>query len=137
MTCPCADWCPANWSDGVEPCICAPHDRNPGPCLCPPVKKPVPDKSDAGRLLAYQAEHRRLLALVTGLTEQEIVDVGDVPPYPHARNDCDGCRERDADMTGRYPELQGRDLRWCQQCAGPALAGLVLSGYDVTLRGAS
>lgn len=54
-------------------------------------------------------------------------------PYPHERNDCDGCRERDADMTARYPELQGRDLRWCERCAGPALSVLVHFGYVVTV----
>lgn len=54
-------------------------------------------------------------------------------PYPHARNDCDGCRERDAEMRAHYEGLQGRDLRWCQRCAGSAMEGLVLMGLTVTV----
>lgn len=54
-------------------------------------------------------------------------------PYPHERNDCDGCRERDADMVATYPGLAGRPLRWCQRCAGPVLAQLV-ADVVVTVR---
>lgn len=56
-------------------------------------------------------------------------------PYPHERNDCAGCRERDADMAATYPGLVGGPLRWCQRCAGPALAQLV-HHYDITVRSA-
>lgn len=56
-------------------------------------------------------------------------------PYPHARHDCDGCRERDAAMTATYPGLVSRPLRWCTQCAGMALGMLVVDGTVVTVRG--
>lgn len=52
-------------------------------------------------------------------------------PYPHSRNDCDGRRERDADMVASYPGIV-RPVRWCQRCAGAALAGLV-HDYEVTV----
>lgn len=60
-------------------------------------------------------------------------------PYPHERNDCDGCRERDADMRATYTDrrgnggLQGRALLWCNACAGPALAQIVMSGNIATV----
>lgn len=54
-------------------------------------------------------------------------------PYPHTYNDCDGCRERDADVWATYPSLQSRPLRWCQDCAGGTAAALVGYGYTLTL----
>lgn len=54
-------------------------------------------------------------------------------PYPHSRNDCDCCREFDADMAARYDGLAGRDLRWCQRCAGQMLTQLVLTGLTVSV----
>lgn len=58
-----------------------------------------------------------------------------VLPYPHAHHDCDGCRERDAAMTATYPGLVSRPPRWCTQCAGTALAMIVVDGRTVTVRG--
>ena len=43
-------------------------------------------------------------------------------PYPHARNDCQMCRERDADfeVTVDDPVLKRRrPSLLCQQCLGP------------------
>lgn len=57
-------------------------------------------------------------------------------PYPHARNDCDGCRERDAAMTATYPGMLGGPARWCTRCAGTALGILVSQGRTVTVRDA-
>lgn len=52
-----------------------------------------------------------------------------VLPYPHARNDCTGCRERDADV-----ELLDQDTRprWaphelCHRCLGQLVASLALT----------
>jgi hypothetical protein len=42
-------------------------------------------------------------------------------PYPHARNDCGICRERDADfeVTVDDPVTGSRPSLLCQQCLGP------------------
>jgi hypothetical protein len=42
-------------------------------------------------------------------------------PYPHARNDCQVCRERDADfkVTVDDPVTGNRPSLLCQQCLGP------------------
>jgi hypothetical protein len=42
-------------------------------------------------------------------------------PYPHARNDCQVCRERDADfeVTIDDPVVGQRTSLLCQQCLGP------------------
>jgi hypothetical protein len=42
-------------------------------------------------------------------------------PYPHARNDCGICRERDADfkVTVDDPVVGARSSLLCQQCLGP------------------
>jgi hypothetical protein len=42
-------------------------------------------------------------------------------PYPHARNDCQVCRERDADfeVTVDDPVVGPRLSLLCQQCLGP------------------
>ncbi len=42
-------------------------------------------------------------------------------PYPHARNDCQVCRERDADfeVTVDDPVVRSRMSLLCQQCLGP------------------
>ena len=42
-------------------------------------------------------------------------------PYPHARNDCGTCRERDADfeVTIADPVAGDRMSLLCQQCLGP------------------
>jgi hypothetical protein len=42
-------------------------------------------------------------------------------PYPHARNDCRMCRERDADfeVTIDDPVLKPRTSLLCQHCLGP------------------
>jgi hypothetical protein len=55
-------------------------------------------------------------------------------PYPHARHDCDGCRERDAAMVATYPGQLGGPARWCTRCAGMALGILVSQGRTVTVR---
>jgi hypothetical protein len=54
--------------------------------------------------------------------------------YPHRRNDCDCCREFDADMAVDYDQLGGGHLRWCHRCAGQLLAQLVLTGHTVIVR---
>ncbi|MCO6011550.1 hypothetical protein NE236_42025 [Actinoallomurus purpureus] len=44
-----------------------------------------------------------------------------VLPYPHARNDCGFCRERDADveLTGEHAAPAGKPpRRFCQRCLG-------------------
>jgi hypothetical protein len=61
---------------------------------------------------------------------------GGVLPYPHARNDCGMCRERDADV--QVLSIGGEDctpigkrpLLLCQGCLGPhvALRVIHLSG---------
>jgi hypothetical protein len=42
-------------------------------------------------------------------------------PYPHARNDCGTCRERDADfeVTVADPVVGERMSLLCQRCLGP------------------
>uniref|UniRef100_UPI003F497037 hypothetical protein n=1 Tax=Actinokineospora sp. CA-119265 TaxID=3239890 RepID=UPI003F497037 len=53
-------------------------------------------------------------------------------PYPHARDDCDSCAARDADMTlHRGPGGPGQRL--CQHCVGAVLAHLALLGHTVTV----
>jgi hypothetical protein len=55
--------------------------------------------------------------------------------YPHTRNDCDSCRAFDADMAVHYDQTgHGRDVRWCQRCAGSLLARLALTGHTATVR---
>lgn len=55
-------------------------------------------------------------------------------PYPHSRDDCDSCRSFDADMRATYPELgPGKDVLWCQRCAGQILTKLVQDGISVTV----
>jgi hypothetical protein len=59
--------------------------------------------------------------------------------YPHQRNDCDVCREFDADMVASavYPpgqmEMSSRPQRLCSRCAGAVLAMQVLYGGRVTV----
>lgn len=65
-----------------------------------------------------------------------------VLPYPHVRNDCAGCRERDADVEllddAGEPRRPRHEL--CQGCLGKVVATLAVmdSGPDrdrpVTLR---
>jgi hypothetical protein len=55
-------------------------------------------------------------------------------PYPHARHDCHGCRERDAAMAATWPGQLGGPARWCTRCAGTALGMLVIYGNVVTVR---
>jgi hypothetical protein len=46
-------------------------------------------------------------------------------PYPHARNDCTGCRERDADIQllgAEYEHPGKRPVLLCQGCLGAHLA---------------
>jgi len=46
-------------------------------------------------------------------------------PYPHARNDCGGCRERDADvqLLGEEYEHPGKQpVLLCQACLGAHVA---------------
>ena len=46
-------------------------------------------------------------------------------PYPHARNDCGACRERDADvqvLDERYDEPDERPVLLCQGCLGRYMA---------------
>jgi hypothetical protein len=50
-------------------------------------------------------------------------------PYPHARNDCGACRERDADvhvLGGEYNEAGKRPLLLCQGCLGRHIALLAI-----------
>jgi len=54
-------------------------------------------------------------------------------PYPHSRDDCDGCGEFDADMAAHYDGLTGHDPRWCHRCAGQLLTRLVLTGQTVSI----
>lgn len=55
-------------------------------------------------------------------------------PYPHERNDCDYCQERDADLVVTYPDQLGRPARWCATHARLPLALMVRQGYIVTVR---
>ncbi len=55
-------------------------------------------------------------------------------PYPHRRNDCDICREYDADLTVTHPGLCNRPLLRCRRCAGPLLAEFLRNGYEITIR---
>ena len=46
-------------------------------------------------------------------------------PYPHQRNDCEMCRERDADvhvLGEAYNRPGKRPLLLCQHCLGPHMA---------------
>lgn len=53
-------------------------------------------------------------------------------PYPHSRNDCDACRERDAD--GELRENPTRPSRLCRTCIGNHIAwSLVAHGEPVTI----
>ena len=43
-------------------------------------------------------------------------------PYPHTRNDCEICRERDADfhvLGEAFGKPGNRPLLLCQRCLGP------------------
>jgi hypothetical protein len=60
-------------------------------------------------------------------------------PYPHARNDCGMCRERDADFHVLGEECNRPDTGWmlllCQQCFGRWLVTpvyLLAEGKPVT-----
>lgn len=49
--------------------------------------------------------------------------------YPHERDNCDSCRSYDADMVVDVLDHDGgpgQRSRWCDRCAGPLLAKLVL-----------
>ena len=60
-------------------------------------------------------------------------------PYPHARNDCEMCRERDADfhVLGEEHNRPGkRPLLLCQRCFGRWLVTpvyLLAEGRPVTI----
>jgi hypothetical protein len=57
-----------------------------------------------------------------------------VLPYPHSRNDCHGCRERDADGEMRDGNPPGRPARLCRICIGNHIAwALVGIGEPVTV----
>ena len=50
-------------------------------------------------------------------------------PYPHARNDCGACRERDADVQvlGEGHDQPGRrPLPLCQSCLGAHIAVMAI-----------
>ncbi|BAL87179.1 hypothetical protein AMIS_19590 [Actinoplanes missouriensis 431] len=47
--------------------------------------------------------------------------------YPHSRNDCDACRERDAD--GELRDNPARASRLCRTCIGNHIAWALVS-YD-------
>lgn len=48
-------------------------------------------------------------------------------PYPHRRNDCGMCRERDADVQVIAPaDLADPPRLFCQRCLGRFLAMVVL-----------
>lgn len=52
-------------------------------------------------------------------------------PYPHERNDCVACRERDADVElaeDPEPPVHVRPTLLCQRCLGKVLALRVLHG---------
>lgn len=52
-------------------------------------------------------------------------------PYPHTRNDCVACRERDADfyLLGVEHNPPGkREARYCRACIGETLVVLALHG---------
>jgi hypothetical protein len=58
-------------------------------------------------------------------------------PYPHTRNDCGMCRERDADVElieEPAPPAHFRPTLLCQDCLGKVLAMRVVlnSGDDFT-----
>ncbi|HLT59778.1 MAG TPA: hypothetical protein VK020_01220, partial [Microlunatus sp.] len=56
-------------------------------------------------------------------------------PYPHRRNDCERCRERDADMIIRRPRSGRRGrIRCCRDCAGEVLAELIGRGLTTAAR---
>lgn len=51
--------------------------------------------------------------------------------YPHSRDDCESCSAYDADLTADVLDDEGEVVqrsRWCERCAGPLLARLVLQG---------
>ena len=51
--------------------------------------------------------------------------------YPHMRNDCEACRERDADfhLAGAEHNPPGkRPARYCRACIGEKLVALALYG---------
>ena len=50
-------------------------------------------------------------------------------PYPHARNDCGACRERDADVQvlgGEHDQPGKRPLLLCQGCLGAHIAVMAI-----------
>lgn len=56
-----------------------------------------------------------------------------VLPYPHGRNDCDLCREKDADFeivedALNPPNVNGRTpRRFCQDCIGRWMATMAMT----------
>ena len=51
--------------------------------------------------------------------------------YPHSLDDCESCSAYDADLTADVLDDDGEIVqrsRWCERCAGPLLARLVLTG---------
>jgi hypothetical protein len=61
-------------------------------------------------------------------------------PYPHERNDCVACRERDADVElveDPKPPAHVRPTLLCQRCLGKILALRVLHGAGRDLSAAS
>jgi hypothetical protein len=54
-------------------------------------------------------------------------------PYPHARNDCEICRERDADfhiLGEQFNKPGKRPLLLCQSCLGPWAVTQVYLGSE-------
>lgn len=56
--------------------------------------------------------------------------------YPHLLDDCDSCRAFDADLTIDVLDTDGvrvQRSRWCEHCAGPLMAKLVLQSYTLAV----
>ncbi|MGW6445163.1 hypothetical protein [Lentzea sp. NPDC055074] len=56
--------------------------------------------------------------------------------FPHDRDDCDSCRSFDAGMAVDVLDDHGglgQRSRWCERCAGPLLARLVLQGHTAVV----
>lgn len=68
------------------------------------------------RVSAY-APTARPLGVPVGFAQGVRCDL----PYPHQRNDCQSCRERDADLELLDDRL-GPPGQLCQQCLGPYIA---------------
>jgi hypothetical protein len=59
--------------------------------------------------------------------------VSDHLPYPHERNDCEMCRERDADfhvLGDEYNQPGKRPLLLCQHCLGRWAVTLVYQASE-------